>query len=251
VAHWYIVQPGDSPARIAARQAGCPKCAIDLVVANPHKPAVRYPNGFVTFRELRVGERLALPDKWFSGALDRLPRAYFESLPSADGRLGTGAATPTIAHCHSFSGTIAVLVVAQGSTPDAALATVLSSNGFTNYFAGPVQNQVASIQGVWEGASLLDTSKPLQDPTGTNAAAFQNVTDGGLAHPKSGPCAAGINPQAIQKQSPPPKAPPPQKLQPPAPAPATSSTSSGLGWGLAALAAGGTIVFVATRKPRR
>lgn len=83
----YIVQPGDSPARIASRDdmAGCPKCSIDLVRANPHKLTVTYPNGFVTFQSLRVGEHLNLPEKWFSKEFDQLPPSYFASLPHADG----------------------------------------------------------------------------------------------------------------------------------------------------------------------
>ena len=81
----YEVRPGDSPAKIAIEHAGCPKCARDLVLANPHKESVRHPNGFLSFRDLRAGERLWLPDKWFSAEFDRLPPAYFKALPSADG----------------------------------------------------------------------------------------------------------------------------------------------------------------------
>lgn len=83
----YRVQPGDTPADIAARDemAGCPKCAIDLIHANPHKPTVMHPNGYQTFRELRVGENLNIPDKWFSKEFDELPRAYFAALPHPDG----------------------------------------------------------------------------------------------------------------------------------------------------------------------
>ncbi len=88
----YAVRPGDSPARIAIEYAGCPKCAIDLVRANPHKLTVRYPNGFVTFQSLRVGEHLNLPEKWFSKEFDQLPPSYFASLPHADGvTLGKGS----------------------------------------------------------------------------------------------------------------------------------------------------------------
>jgi len=65
--------------------AGCPKCAIDLIRANPHKEAVTLPNGFVTFKELREGEKLNLPDKWFNGSLDARPKAYFAALPHPDG----------------------------------------------------------------------------------------------------------------------------------------------------------------------
>jgi hypothetical protein len=88
----YEVQPGDSPASIAAQDAhaGCPKCSIDLIRSNPHKPTVRHPNGFVTFKEIFVGEKLRLPEKWFSGELDRLPKSYFENLPHHDGTTGVG-----------------------------------------------------------------------------------------------------------------------------------------------------------------
>ena len=83
----YEVQAGESPASIAARpdMAGCPKCARDLILANPHKEAVEHPNGFVTFKDLRAGETLILPDKWFDGTLDRRPSAYFAALPYSDG----------------------------------------------------------------------------------------------------------------------------------------------------------------------
>ena len=83
----YVVQRGDSPASIAARDdmAGCPKCARELVLANRHKQSVVRPNGFITFVELRVGEVLALPDSWFNGEHDARPPAYFKRLPHADG----------------------------------------------------------------------------------------------------------------------------------------------------------------------
>lgn len=83
----YVVRAGDSPASIAAKSehAGCPRCAKDLVDVNRHKASVTHPNGFRTFRDLRVGERLWLPEKWFNGELDRMPQAYFNSLPRHDG----------------------------------------------------------------------------------------------------------------------------------------------------------------------
>jgi len=65
--------------------AGCPKCSRDLVLANPHKETVAHPNGFLTFKEMRAGEVLNLPDKWFDGTLDQMPVSYFASLPHADG----------------------------------------------------------------------------------------------------------------------------------------------------------------------
>ncbi len=90
------VQAGDSPASIAITHAGCPKCSIDLIRANPHKPTVTYPNGYVTFKELRRGEKLNLPDKWWSKEFDELPSSYFAALPYADGvtpgkKIGVGA----------------------------------------------------------------------------------------------------------------------------------------------------------------
>jgi hypothetical protein len=83
----YEVRPGDSPASIAAKpeMAGCPKCSRDLIAANAHKASVRHPNGYASFKELRVGEKLNLPSKWFDGTLDRMSRAYFDSLPHPDG----------------------------------------------------------------------------------------------------------------------------------------------------------------------
>jgi len=81
----YVVEPGDSPAKIAIKFAGCPKCAGSLPLANPHKPTVTFPNGFTTFRTLDVGEVINLPDKWFNGDLDSRPPAYFQALPYADG----------------------------------------------------------------------------------------------------------------------------------------------------------------------
>lgn len=81
------VRPGDSPASIAARDdmAGCPRCSRDLLASNSHKETVTLKNGYRTFKDLRVGEKLALPDKWFSGELDALPPSYFAALPHPDG----------------------------------------------------------------------------------------------------------------------------------------------------------------------
>ncbi len=112
----YVVQPGDTPAKIASREnmAGCPKCSIDLVRANPHKPTVRHPNGFLTFRELRVGETLRLPDKWWSKEFDALPPEYFKALPHPDG------VTP------SKLGALAAGVLGSYSQLDAAMMAVSS-----------------------------------------------------------------------------------------------------------------------------
>ncbi len=95
--HVYKVKIGDTPASIAAKDthAGCPKCSIDLIRANPHKKTVKHRNGYVTFESIRVGEELRLPDRWFDGTLDRLPKEYFVNLPHPDGvtpsKIGIGA----------------------------------------------------------------------------------------------------------------------------------------------------------------
>lgn len=83
----YTVKAGDSPANIAARDemAGCPRCAVALVDKNPGKATITFPNGFKTFRDLRIGEVLLLPDEWFDGRHDALSSSYFQALPSADG----------------------------------------------------------------------------------------------------------------------------------------------------------------------
>jgi len=81
----YVVKAGDSPGSIAAKFAGCPKCAASLPSVNPGKPTITYPNGFVTFRTLDVGEVINLPDKWFNGDLDSRAPLYFAALPYADG----------------------------------------------------------------------------------------------------------------------------------------------------------------------
>jgi len=113
--HEHIVQAGDSPASIAAFYAGCPKCARDLLAEHPHRETISYPNGYRTFKvPLRVGERLRLPEKWFSGELDKRPKSYFASLPHPDG------VTP------SKLGALAAGVLGDFATYDAASATAAS-----------------------------------------------------------------------------------------------------------------------------
>jgi hypothetical protein len=114
----YIVRAGDSPALIAARFAGCPKCAIDLVPANPNKPADVKPNGFVTFKALRPGEVLNLPDKWFTKEFDELPPAYFARLPSPDGTTAGVDGPPSGALGATFSAGL----VSAAQTAYAAMA---------------------------------------------------------------------------------------------------------------------------------
>lgn len=83
----YVVQEGDSPARIASRpdMAGCPKCSLEMPRANPGKPSITHPNGYVTFKDLRVGEVINLPDEWFHPARENLPATYYKILPHHNG----------------------------------------------------------------------------------------------------------------------------------------------------------------------
>lgn len=75
--------------------AGCPRCAIDLIHANPHKKSIVHPNGFKTFESLRAGEKLNLPTKWFDGSLDTRPKAYFAALPHHNG-VTPGVGAPNV-----------------------------------------------------------------------------------------------------------------------------------------------------------
>lgn len=59
----YTVQPGDTPMRIAHKLVGSSARANELVRMNPHKPLVRV-GKMTTFRDLAVGERLAVPPRW-------------------------------------------------------------------------------------------------------------------------------------------------------------------------------------------
>jgi hypothetical protein len=119
----YTVRPGDSPANIAARDemAGCPRCSIDLVLENAHKSAVVHPNGYRSFRDLSVGERLRLPEKWFDGRLDDRPRAYFQALPHPDGRtpssLGLAAAAGVLADYSAFDTAVSTIASLASMTP--------------------------------------------------------------------------------------------------------------------------------------
>lgn len=188
----YVVQPGDTPASIAAQDAmaGCPKCSRDLVAANPHKPTVTYPNGFVTFKELRAGEKLAIPEKWFSKEFDDLPRAYFSALPHPDG------VTP------SKLGALADGVLGDYAALDAASAkvgalAVMSDQPFSDAVsdtAGAIDAAVREVTGTEAPAKYADpyaqdTRSSTEDArlrnialaaaitAGDQSAAFQSRTD--------------------------------------------------------------------------
>jgi hypothetical protein len=156
----YEVQPGDSPASIAARDdmAGCMKCSRDLVHANPHKPTRTLPNGFTTFETLHVGEKLNLPEKWFNGDLDRRPPAYFAALPHPDG------ITP------STLGDASAGVLADYATLDAAAARVgalatMSDQPFSDAVNGTADAIDASVQEVSGAGSPAIYAAPYAQDT--------------------------------------------------------------------------------------
>lgn len=138
----HTVRPDDSPARIAIEYAGCPKCARDLVAANPHKEAVIYPNGFVTFKNLRAGERLALPDKWFSKELDDRPKKYFAALPHPDGRtlssLGLAAASSVLGNYSALDAASAAI----------GALSAMNDREFNAAVAGAIANLESAVQEV-------------------------------------------------------------------------------------------------------
>jgi hypothetical protein len=65
--------------------AGCPKCSIELPRVNSRKDNIIHKNGYVTFKDLHVGETINLPDEWFHPARESLPPTYYKILPHHDG----------------------------------------------------------------------------------------------------------------------------------------------------------------------
>ena len=167
------MRPGDSPASIAARDemAGCPRCSRDLVHSNPHKEAVVYPNGFLSFRDLQVGEKLNLPEKWFDGSMDSLPRSYFAALPHPDG------VTP------SKLGLSAAGVLGDYSTLDTAAAKVSALSGmsdqqFTDNVSDVANTIDASVQEISGNTAPATYAAPYTQDVrkSTNLARQQNAT---------------------------------------------------------------------------
>jgi len=165
----YTVQAGDSPAGLASTHAGCPKCARDLVTANPHKPTVVYPNGFISFAEFRAGEKINLPTKWFDGTLDTRPAKYFAALPYADG------VTP------STLGDAAVGILGDFSNLDAATTAVsvldtLDDETFT-HAADNAANLIDGAVSVADGDSAAASSRYARDTHTATAVARQRLVD--------------------------------------------------------------------------
>lgn len=165
----HVVRPGDTPAKIAIAHAGCPKCARDLVAANPHKQAVVYPNGFKTFKEMREGEELKLPQKWFSAAFDRLPPTYFAALPHPDGvtpsKLGVGAAGVLGDYATLDAAVAAVSALAalddRSFNMAAPGAAVLIDQSISEVTAASAYAQATHIGTNWANARNDDLTKAL------------------------------------------------------------------------------------------
>jgi hypothetical protein len=170
----YVVRAGDSPALIAALHAGCPKCAVDLVRANPHKPSVTMPNGFSTFRDLRAGEVLNLPDKWFNGQLEGLPPTYFAALPYADGvtrgSIGALGDYPELDAATSKVGALAAMNdldfnAAVGDAGAAIDASVMEAYGSSNAAAAKLARDVQDgTHWAWQRNGDLTTAIQAGDP---------------------------------------------------------------------------------------
>jgi len=287
----YVVRPGDSPAKIAIQFAGCPKCAVDLIKANPHKEAVRYPNGFLSFRELRAGEKLELPEKWFSGALDRLPPAYFAALPHPDGvtlpkgRFGTLGDYATLEQANLAVSSLAskaddaFVIDAKGAADliDEAVQEVRDESTTAKY-AQPVKTATD-----WARAAALDLLSAIQDGDKNAATSARLDTQNALStalgaaqisleayYAKKPPYEIDIGPATIEPPAPapapapapPPASPPAASAPAPAPAPApvasitppqTKGVSTGavVGTLLGVSVVAGGIYWVVNHPPRK
>jgi hypothetical protein len=194
--------------------AGCPRCSRDLIAVNSHKPAVTHPNGFRTFKELRAGERLNLPDRWFDGSLDRMPPTYFAALPHHDGvtsgvsgalgdqaQFGTAAAqVGALAAMGDQQFSAAVDAVAD--TIDASVREVVGTTA-PGVYAVPYAQEVrkATDQARRRSADLMTAIT-----AGNQPAAFQARSD--ILHDLSGALtSAGLALQAFYGDTPSP--PPP------------------------------------------
>jgi hypothetical protein len=155
----YVVKPGDSPASIAAQDsmAGCPKCSIELPRVNRNKPAIVHLNGFVTFRDLRVGEVLNLPDEWFDPARENLPPTYYKILPHHNG-ITRGALGGMLGDFPELDA--AVTAVAQlAALDDAAFTQAVGQAG------SKVDATVKEVYGQTKSTDAAAKAKAVQDAT--------------------------------------------------------------------------------------
>ena len=214
----YVVKYGDSPASIAAQDhhAGCPKCAKTLIEANSHLPTVTYPNGFKTFLELHVGQRLLLPDAWFDGTLDAQPQSYFNSLPRHDG------VTPGVGQSHQSA--VDVIGAAQ------AVASAIAAD--PDYCASVAKAGSAVNKAVHEFKVAWNANSPGSPvPIGTGNLEPEVSAALATALGDKAPAACGQPLQEPEKRG--------------------LSTGAVVGIGLLAAVTVGGITFAVTRKPRR
>jgi hypothetical protein len=264
----YVVQVGDTPASIAARDemAGCPKCALDLVKANPHKESVTHPNGYKTFSSLLAGEELNIPEKWSNGELDRRPPVYFAALPYPDGvtpsTLGD-AATGVLADYAAIDAiTSQISALPQMNDQEFAMTATLLGNMIDQAVAqasSVPQAQNAGAAAEWvRGRALQMAGSIINNDTAAIANArseIQNVLLTGLDSAREAlqtyyaqiPPTPTPAPHAAPHPSPPDVIPTPT---PSAPEPGLS-TGDMFGYGLLVASVAGGAVYLAARPRRR
>ena len=224
----HVVQAGDSPAKLAISFAGCPKCARDLILSpgNAHKERVVHPNGFISWKDLRVGESIELPEKWFNGELDRMPQSYFDSLPYADG------VTPSKV---AGVGQSPVEVIGSAKAAVAAIAADPNYCTSVSQAGSPVNQAVHDFKVAWNADN---PNFPVPIGTGNYELSTANALSLALGKKPSPPgCVAGSPSGPMQPLS--------------APVPKGLSTGAIVGIGLLAAVTVGGITFAATYKPRR
>lgn len=145
--------------------AGCPRCSIDLIHANPHKKSIVHPNGFKTFESLRAGEKLNLPAKWFDGSLDTRPKAYFSALAHPDG-VTPGVGAPDVLTNYS---------VLDAAAAQVSALAALGDQPFNYAVEAAAAGIDASVQGIGDGttAPAIYAAPYVQDARKNTALARQ------------------------------------------------------------------------------
>jgi hypothetical protein len=180
---------------------------------------VVHPNGFVTFKELRAGERLELPEKWFDGSMDDLPSSYYAALPYADGVTPGVGQTPSHQAVVDVMGAGQAVAGAVAADPDYCASVAKAGSA--------VNKAVHEFKVAWNAANV---GSPVPIGTGNLepevAAALATV----LGDKAPAACSGGAQPLAEKKSL-------------------STGAIVGIGLGVAALVGG--VTYVATRKPRR